>query len=82
MARYIRGSDIDGSHLPVGSPYAYYGADEKHWERDIELRYVVQSGTTKGLSFHLRQATHRIDGDSDVDVGQLRLIVNYPLSLL
>jgi imipenem/basic amino acid-specific outer membrane pore len=82
MTRYIRGSEVDGSHLPAGSPYAYYGADEKHWERDTELRYVVQGGKARNLAFHLRHASHRISGTSDVDVDQLRLIINYPLSLL
>ncbi|TBU99230.1 OprD family porin [Stutzerimonas kirkiae] len=82
MARYIRGSDIDGGTLRAGTPYAYYGDDEKHWERDIEARYVVQAGKAKDLTFHLRQATHRISGQSDVDVDQLRLIVSWPLRIL
>lgn len=82
MARYIRGSDIDGSHTSAGSAYASkYGDDEKHWERDVEMRYVVQSGFAKDLSFRIRQATHRISGQSDVDVDQVRIITEMPLNI-
>ena len=80
MARYTRGDNIDGSHMDASSPYAYYGSDEKHWERDFDVRYVVQSGPAKNLSMRVRQATHRMSGVSDSDVDQLRLIVEYPIS--
>ncbi len=78
-AKYVRGS---GVNEVSDGPYGYYAANEKHWERDLEARYVVQSGPAKDLMFRLRQATHRISGTSDVDSDQVRLIVEYPLSIL
>lgn len=78
-ARYIRGSDIDGSKMDPGSPYNYYGDNEDHWERDLAVGYVVQSGPAKDLSFLLRQATHRIGNGSSATSGdQVRLIVEFP----
>jgi len=79
-AKYVRGSGVDAA--AAGSPYDYYADGEKHWERDLEARYVVQSGPAKDLMLRLRQATHRIEGTSDVDSDQVRLIIEYPLSIL
>ncbi len=79
---YIRGDNVDGSKMDASSPYAYYADNEKHWERDVNVQYVVQSGAAKDLKFRLRQATHRISGTSDVDSDQVRFIVEYPLSVL
>ncbi|MDZ5605516.1 OprD family outer membrane porin, partial [Pseudomonas sp. RP23018S] len=49
-ALYVRGFDIDGSHVDRDGGYAYlgYGKGGKHWERDLEARYVVQQGKAKG----------------------------------
>lgn len=81
-ARYIRGTDVDGSKMDQNSPYAYYANGEDHWERDLAVGYVVQSGSAKDLSVRLRQATHRIgNGKSDVSSDQVRLIVEYPLNV-
>lgn len=81
-ARYIRGTDVDGSKMDPNSPYAYYADGENHWERDLAVGYVVQSGSAKDLSVRLRQATHRIgNGKSDVSSDQVRLIVEYPLNI-
>ncbi|TBU96215.1 OprD family porin [Phytopseudomonas dryadis] len=81
-ARYIRGTDVDGSKMDPNSPYAYYADGEDHWERDLAVGYVVQSGSAKDLSLRLRQATHRIgNGKSDVSSDQVRLIVEYPLNI-
>ena len=33
--------------------------NQKRWERDIEAKYVVQSGSLKDMSFRIRQATTR-----------------------
>ncbi|MCW2294758.1 imipenem/basic amino acid-specific outer membrane pore [Pseudomonas sp. BIGb0408] len=79
---YIRGDNVDGSKMDASSPYGYYADNEKHWERDVNVQYVVQSGAAKDLKFRLRQATHRISGTSDVDSDQVRFIVEYPLSVL
>jgi imipenem/basic amino acid-specific outer membrane pore len=81
MARYIRGSGIDSSGTDPNNAFA--GADGKHWERDIEAKYVVQAGAVKDLSLRVRQATHRGTSDQiDGDVDEVRFIVEYPLSVL
>lgn len=80
---YIRGDNVDGNKMDATSAYAGdYADSEKHWERDVNVQYVVQSGAAKDLKFRLRQATHRISGTSDVDSDQVRFIVEYPLSVL
>ncbi|MFK0089391.1 OprD family porin [Pseudomonas sp. NPDC090755] len=85
MTRYGRGSGIDYSD--ANSVYMRRDADgnpltdQKRWERDIEARYVVQTGSLKDLSLRLRQATTRATAfESDLD--EVRLIVEYPLSVL
>ena len=81
-ARYIRGTDVDGSKMDPSSPYAYYADSEEHWERDLAVAYVVQEGPAKDLSLRLRQATHRIgNGKSDVSSDQVRLIIEYPYEI-
>jgi imipenem/basic amino acid-specific outer membrane pore len=83
-ARYIVGRDVDGSKMDADSPYNFYGSEssENHWERDLDVKYVVQEGSAKGLSLRLRQATHRIgNGASDASADQVRLIVEYPWSI-
>lgn len=77
MTRYARGSDID-----VGPKGAYVTQNGKNWERDIEAKYVLQSGAAKDLSFRLRQATYRAESAVGTDVDEVRLIVEYPLSIL
>lgn len=81
-AAYVRGFDIDGSHVERNGGYAYlgYGSGGKHWERDLEARYVVQSGQAKGTTFSLRYNTHRGNtAQAELDSDQLRLAVEYPL---
>ncbi|TWH75845.1 outer membrane OprD family porin [Azomonas agilis] len=84
ITRYLRGTDIDGRD--VGSGYAAYQniRNGRHWERDVWISYVVQSGSAKDLTFRILQATHRVNGDhtAEADIDELRLIVEYPLSLL
>ncbi|MCY1560060.1 Porin D [compost metagenome] len=59
------------------------GADGKHWERDLEVRYVVQDGPAKDLSFRVRQATHRANTDQgEGNIDEVRLIIEYPLTIL
>lgn len=77
MTRYVRGSDID-----VGTKGAYVTQNGKNWERDIEAKYVLQSGAAKDLSFRLRQATYRAESAVGTDIDEVRLIVEYPLSIL
>lgn len=84
MARYISGTNIDGTHTPSNSAYAgLYGADGSHHETNIEAKYVVQTGPAKDLSFRIRQAFHRANTDEgEGDVNEFRLIVDYPISVL
>lgn len=80
--RYVRGSGADGSHLDRTSPYAYYASGEKHWESDVDLRYVVQSGSARNLAIRLRYAVHRMtQGTSGASSNQFRLIFEYPLPI-
>lgn len=70
MARYLRGSQAE-------VPGAESGRER---ELDVELQYVVQSGSAKGLNMRLRSATYRSDFSRDAN--DVRVIVSYPLSLL
>ena len=81
-ALYVRGFDIDGSHVDPEGGYAYlgYGKGGTHWERDLEARYVVQSGKAKGTMFSLRHNVHRGNtAQAELDADQIRLAVEYPL---
>ena len=93
MARYITGSDADGTKADCSANGAYcgaYGKDGNEWERDIEVKYVIQSGAAKDLSFRVRQATWRANkdiGDNNGAAGgtavdEVRLITEYPLDIL
>lgn len=77
MTRYVRGTNIDNGTRNDG----------KNWERDTEAKYVLQSGAAKDLAFRLRQATYRGNdaahtGAGTTDINEVRLIVEYPLSIL
>ncbi|KUM43081.1 OprD family porin [Pseudomonas sp. EpS/L25] len=83
MSRYIKGTDIDGSDVPANSAYrGLYGAEDRERELNLEGRYIVQSGSAKGLSIRVRQAWHRGSSSTGGSVDQLRVIVDYPLRLL
>lgn len=70
MTRYISGDDarIAGSDETGGE-----------WERDIELKYVVQSGALKDVYVRLRNASFRSDFARDAD--ENRVIVGYSLPI-
>jgi imipenem/basic amino acid-specific outer membrane pore len=75
MTRYVSGSGANTATTSNG----------KEWERDIEAKYVIQSGPAKDLSLRIRQATYRSSdgvyyGSSSLD--ELRLIAQYPLNIL
>ncbi|MNM39484.1 Porin D precursor [compost metagenome] len=75
MTRYVRGSDANVTSTSNG----------KEWERDVDIKYVLQSGPAKDLSFRVRQATYRSSDGTYYDspsIDELRLIVEYPLSIL
>ncbi|UVJ41951.1 OprD family porin [Pseudomonas sp. LS1212] len=85
MTRYAKGTDADYSN--ANSVYMRRDADgnpltdQKRWERDIEVKYVVQTGAIKDMSFRIRQMnTRATEFESDLD--EVRLIVEYPLALL
>ncbi|HEN8798913.1 OprD family porin [Pseudomonas sp. CM25] len=75
MTRYVRGTGATTRTTDSG----------KEWERDIDVKYVLQEGPAKDLSFRVRQATYR-SGDGvyygSPSIDELRLIVEYPLSIL
>ena len=80
-AAYLRGTDIDGSHVDPDGGYAYlgYGRGGKHWERDLEARYVIQHGAAKGLVFSLRYNVHRGNtAQAELDTDQIRLAAEFP----
>lgn len=82
---YTRGTGIDNSHLnAVYANYlGYSGADGKHWERDLLLRYTVQQGAAKNLSLQLRYGVHRTNkAQGEANMNQLRLQAELPFSVL
>lgn len=82
--RYVKGDDIDGSKAdPQGGYAGLQGDGGRHWERNLDLRYIVQDGAAKDLSLRLRHATHRANqAQGEADVDEVRLIVEYPLEIL
>ena len=70
FTRYIKGTDIK----------TVTTNDGKAWERDIEGRYVVQSGPAKDLSLRLRNAKYR-SKDRGGEIDEVRIIVEYPISI-
>ena len=75
MTRYVRGTGANVEGTDNG----------KEWERDIDIKYVLQDGPAKDLSFRVRQATYRSSDGVYYDspsLDELRLIVEYPLSIL
>ena len=85
MTRYAKGTGADYSNAnavymrrdAAGNPLT----DQRRWERDIEAKYVVQSGSLKDLSLRLRQATVRSSA-FESDLQEVRLIAEYPLVAL
>jgi hypothetical protein len=65
---YLSGDNIDAAN-----------GDNKEWERDFRLDYVLQDGALKGLGFSWRNASLR--GNDSTDQDENRLIVSYSLPL-
>ena len=88
MTRYVTGKDADGTGADAAGAYGWENEvrNGEEWERDIQVAYVVQDGTAKGLSFKLRQATYRGNSDANINAGadneEVRLITEYPLDIL
>lgn len=91
MTRYVSGDHIDGTHAPKGGAYNPFdaetgdyqpqqGAGGKHWERDIDLKYIVQSGTAKDLSVQLSHVSHRAnEAQAGDDIDRIYVVIQYPL---
>ena len=85
MTRYGKGTGGDYSN--ANNTYMRRDADgnplkdQKRWERDIEVKYIVQTGSLKDLSLRIRQMTTRASA-FESDLNEVRLIVDYPLSVL
>ncbi|WPC06231.1 OprD family porin [Pseudomonas benzenivorans] len=69
MTRYISGDNIR-----VGA-----SGNEKEWERNTDLAYVIQDGPLKNLGIKWRNATVRSTFGNDIN--ENRLILNYTLPL-
>lgn len=63
-----------GSHIKAKN------GDNKEWEHDLRVDYVIPQGTFKGLGFTWRSAVLRGNDSSDKD--ENRLIVSYSIPLL
>ncbi|WP_311969779.1 OprD family porin [Pseudomonas baltica] len=68
---------VDGQNIDMGN-----GAEAGERETDLDLKYVIQSGTAKDLSLRMRQAFYRSPDVLNGDVNDFRVIVEYPLSIL
>ncbi len=69
---------------PRWAPMAAYrtlqGSGGKHWERDLDLRYLFASGPLKDLSLNVSHLSHRANAaQAGDDIDRLYLIVEYPL---
>lgn len=76
MARYVKGDNINTDT----------GEGKEH-EFNFESKYVMQEGPAKDLSFRLRSAVYRNNGNYNVasgntDNNDVRIIVEYPLNIL
>ncbi|MFV3336302.1 OprD family porin [Pseudomonas sp. NY15349] len=69
MTRYISGDNVSRGA----------GGEGKEWERNTELKYVVQSGPLKNVAVRLRNATFRSNFARDAD--EVRLLVSYSVAL-
>ncbi|HEX8540884.1 MAG TPA: OprD family porin [Pseudomonas sp.] len=70
---------VGGDHIKV------LGSEQegKEWERDSELKYVVQGGTFRDVSLRLRNATYRTNYEKFArDVDETRVVVSYNFSVL
>ncbi|WP_207848446.1 MULTISPECIES: OprD family porin [unclassified Pseudomonas] len=91
MTRYVSGSHIDGTHAPKGGAYNPFNTDSgeyqpqqgdggKHWERDVDLKYIVQSGAAKDLSVQVSHVSHRAnEAQAGDDIDRIYVVVQYPL---
>lgn len=85
MTRYVTGSEGESSSdvytAKLGDTHG-----GKSWEQDFEAKYVFQEGPAKDLSLRLREAVYRGNTAANkvtgADANEVRLIAEYPLSIL
>jgi hypothetical protein len=70
MSRYISGDNASVTG---------HNGEGKEWERNSEIKYVVQSGTLKNVAVRLRNATYRSNFARDAD--EVRLLVSYTVAI-
>jgi len=70
MSRYVSGDN---------ATVASHAGEGKEWERNTEIKYVVQSGPLKNVGVRLRNATYRSNFARDAD--EVRLLVSYTVAL-
>ncbi|QXI29492.1 OprD family porin [Pseudomonas vanderleydeniana] len=85
---YSRGtldlSSADQGSRGYASWYSADGTHARHWERDLDIQYVVQDGRARDLALRLQWATNRGSGGYsavDRDVDEYRVIVDYPVNI-
>ncbi|WP_277592134.1 OprD family porin [Pseudomonas chlororaphis] len=85
---YSRGeldlTKVDPHSRGYANWYSAGGEHAKHWERDLDLKYVVQGGQAKDLAVRLQWATNRGGngyGALDNDTDEYRVIVDYPFNV-
>lgn len=61
---------------------AITNTDGKEHELFNQVKYTVQSGAAKDLSFRLRSSVLRSNSEVGTDTNEVRFYVNYPLSVL
>ncbi|MGB3127579.1 MAG: OprD family porin [Pseudomonas sp.] len=66
MSRYVRGDDARVSAMP---------GPGQEWERDTEVKYVIQRGSFKNLALRVRDATYRSSFSRDAD--EVRVLITY-----
>ncbi|OYQ27152.1 outer membrane porin, OprD family [Pseudomonas mandelii] len=67
-------------YLSGGNIKTTSGTNQKEWERDISLDYVLQSGALKGVGFGWRNGKSNSEASRNVD--QNRIFVSYSIPLL
>jgi hypothetical protein len=67
-------------YLSGGNIKTFSGAEQKEWERDFSLDYVIQSGVFKNLGLGWRNASANSEAARNQD--QNRLIVSYSIPIL
>ena len=66
---------LSGNNIKTAS-----GTDQKEWERDFTLDYVLQSGALKGVGFGWRNGKSNSEAARDQD--QNRIVASYSIPLL